>query len=190
MSDPRDAPPLTALLSFAIVAFTIELDNEFERCMPHRTTDHGPSRPGQPGPWLVSLAMWSTCMSFVGDEGVTVDELERLARTPTNLAGMERWGYVTVEPATASAGRRSGQADAVVRPTRAGRRAREVWEPLPGAIEERWRGRFGGDAVDAFGRSLAALDCGRELALPDCLPILHYGLGSADPDRWRAAPAD
>ncbi len=34
---PMDGrPPLSALLSQAMVAFTIEFDNEFERQMPHR----------------------------------------------------------------------------------------------------------------------------------------------------------
>jgi hypothetical protein len=33
--------PLSALLSRALVAFTMEIDNEAEHRMPHRTTDHG-----------------------------------------------------------------------------------------------------------------------------------------------------
>ena len=45
--------PLSALLSQALVAFTIEFDNEAERRMPHRTTNHGST--AFPGPWLVSL---------------------------------------------------------------------------------------------------------------------------------------
>jgi hypothetical protein len=57
--------PLSALLSQVLVAFTIELDNEFEHQMPHRTAKHGGSRDV---PWLVSLAMWSTCMQVVGEE--------------------------------------------------------------------------------------------------------------------------
>ena len=42
------------------------------------------------------MVMWSNFMQFVGEEGVTVGELQRLARVPKlSLAGMERWGYVT-----------------------------------------------------------------------------------------------
>ncbi len=64
--------PLSTLLSQTLVAFTVEFDNEFEHRMPHRTTNHG----GTPhAPWLVSLAMWSNCMAFVGEDGVHVDEL-------------------------------------------------------------------------------------------------------------------
>ena len=78
--------PLTALLSQALVAFTIEFDNEFERQMPHRTTNHG-SSDSRGAPWLVSLAMWENCMRFVPSEGVALGTLEDLARTPTNLPG-------------------------------------------------------------------------------------------------------
>src|SRR5438034_306366 len=50
--------PLSALLSQALVAYTIEFDNEAEHRLPHRTTSHGASGPGDgaPVPWLVSLA--------------------------------------------------------------------------------------------------------------------------------------
>jgi len=90
--------PLSALLSHALVAFIIEFDNESEHRMPHRTTTHGLTGNSLDAPWLVSMVMWTNCMRFVGQNGVTVRELERLARTPTNLNGMERWGYVVVAP--------------------------------------------------------------------------------------------
>jgi len=89
--------PLPALLSQALVAFTIEFDNELEHRMPHRTARQGPADPPGPAgasraPWLVSMAMWFTCMCYVGAEPMPVTELERLARTPTNLDRMQRWG--------------------------------------------------------------------------------------------------
>ena len=59
-----------------------------------RTTRHGSAAGSPHAPWLVSLVMWSNCMQFVGEEGVPVRELERRARTTTNLAGMQRWGYI------------------------------------------------------------------------------------------------
>src|SRR6185437_14220885 len=66
--------PLSALLSQALVAFTIEFDNEAEHRLPHRTTSHGTSGPGDgaPKPWLVSLAMWENCMRYVTGEPITV----------------------------------------------------------------------------------------------------------------------
>lgn len=44
--------PLPALLSQALVAFTIECDNEFERQMPHRTSNYGSTADRGAGPWL------------------------------------------------------------------------------------------------------------------------------------------
>jgi hypothetical protein len=42
MSDAGDGRlALSALLSQVLVAFIIECDNEYERQMPHRTSDHG-----------------------------------------------------------------------------------------------------------------------------------------------------
>jgi len=79
---------LSGLLSQVLVAFTIECDNEFERQMPHRTSNYGSTAGRGAGPWLVSVAMWWTCMRFVGADGITVAELTRRARTGTNLPGM------------------------------------------------------------------------------------------------------
>ena len=75
-----DQLPLPSLLSHALVAFTIELDNEFEHQMPHRTRDHGST--GRGGPWLVSMVMWFNCMQFVGEEPMPVAELERRRADP------------------------------------------------------------------------------------------------------------
>ena len=74
----NSALPLSALLSQALVAFTIEFDNEAEHRLPHRTASHGASGPGDgvPAPWLVSLAMWENCMRYVTDEPITVGDLE------------------------------------------------------------------------------------------------------------------
>ena len=57
--------PLSALLSQAFVAFTIECDNEFEREVPHRTAADRATGRRPEGPWLTSIAMWFTCLRFV-----------------------------------------------------------------------------------------------------------------------------
>ncbi len=165
MSSPL---PLSALLSQALVAYTIEFDNEFEQRMPHRITNHDEASGPQRGPWLTSLVMWSNCMRFVSEEGITVARLEQLAGTSTNLHGMQRWRYIVVEPG----------ASGLIRPTRAGRRAQEIWAPLFGEIEERWRTRFEEGAFDRLRKSLEALVQQFDFGLPDCLPILGYGLFS------------
>jgi DNA-binding MarR family transcriptional regulator len=173
--------PLPTLLSQVLVAFTIEVDNEFERLMPHRTTGGGSPSGSRADPWLVSLVMWATCMRFVGEDGVTVGELEALARTPTNLNGMQRWGYVVVESGPNGSRAARPRPDSVIRATPGGLRAAELWRPLPAAIEERWRTRFGGEEVDRLRLALAALAAHLDAELPDCLPILGNGLFSRAP---------
>ena len=83
---------LSTLLSHALVAFTIELDNEFEQRL---------GNSGQRAR-VTSLVMWANFLRFVGD-GITVAELPEAAgipkaRTLSTLGGMERWGYVSAGP--------------------------------------------------------------------------------------------
>jgi methyltransferase (TIGR00027 family) len=167
--------PLSALLSQALVAFTIECDNGAEHLLPHRTATHG-LQPGAPAdaPWLTSLAIWAACLRFVPDDGITVRELRRLARTGTNLDGVRRWRLVTFSPAPIR-GKRPAQ-DALIRPTAAGSQARDAWREVPGVVEDRWRDRFGASAVDTLRSGLAGIVTDLDPALPDCLPILHHGL--------------
>jgi DNA-binding MarR family transcriptional regulator len=170
------ALPLPSLLSAALVAFTVELDNEFEHRMPHRTADQKARGETLSGPWLVSVAMWANCLRYVTEDGVTVAEVERRARTHANLDGMRRWGYVTLD----GAGRRGGAGrsgpDSVLQLTAAGRRANEVWAPLGGEIEERWRLRFGAAAFDRLRDALRTVVQPDAGSLPDTLPILRYRL--------------
>ena len=163
--------PLPALWSCALVAFTIEFDNEFEHRMPHRTTRHGATAPG--GLWLVSLVMWSNCLRFTGDEGVGERELLRLAGTPTNLPGMRRWGYIVQESRSPG-----GRSDSLIRATAAGRQARQILGALFEIIEKRWAGRFGEDGVGRLREALWNVVSRMGVELPDCLPILGYGLFS------------
>ena len=172
---------LSALLSQALVAYTIEFDNEAEHRLPHRTTDHGASGHGD-GSWLVSLVMWENCLRHVTDQPITVGELETRARTGTNLDGMRRWGYITIDGTTRKIHKSRPGPDAVLRATAAGLRAREVWLPLPGLIEQRWRERFGTGQVDRLRESLVAVASQLDPGLPDCLPILGAGLLSRGPD--------
>jgi hypothetical protein len=182
------AVPLSALLSQVLVAFIVEFDNEFEHRMPHRTTNYG-SKSNSPGaPWLVSLPMWENCMGYVGEKGITIRELERLARTTTNLDGMERWGYLTVGPDPVDQRSKPPRRDWLIRATPAGRQAQDVWRPLFGVIEKRWETRFGKKAIAQLREALCALIAGFDLQLPDCPPILGYGLARTDPEYARRAP--
>jgi hypothetical protein len=103
------------LLSQALVAFTIELDNEFEHRMPHRTSRGPQARSGR-GPWLVSWPMWANYLRH---------EPSGARASLVNMSGLRRWGYL-------------GDGDVL---TPAGRRACAVWEPLTDVVEGRWRSR-------------------------------------------------
>jgi DNA-binding MarR family transcriptional regulator len=175
-SQPKEASavtielPLSAQLSQALVAFTIEFDNEFEHRMPHWTTVGGRAGAARGAPWLVSQVMWANVMRLVGEEGVPVHELHVRARTTKDsLAGLQRWGYVSVST------------DRVVHATAAGRRAQDVWRPLAGEIEERWKERFGVGAIDALRTSLQAVASRVDDQLPHYLPIAGYGLFAEAP---------
>jgi DNA-binding MarR family transcriptional regulator len=181
--------PLSALLSQVLIAFTIEFDNESEHQIPHRTTNHGSTPGSLHAPWLVSLAMWENCMRFVGENGLTICALEELAHTTTNLNGMERWGYIVVKPDPADTRSKPPRRDWVIRATPAGIKAQEVWRPLFATIERRWQARFGNDEINQLRHSLWALISQIKVELPDCLPILGYGLFSKGPDREQGAPA-
>jgi hypothetical protein len=187
--------PLSTPLSQVLLAFTIELDNEFE----HRFAQAGG------GARVASLTMWSNFLRLVGD-GITVGELPHVAglqkaRMLSMLGGMERWGYVDVAPASSKhrpSTKRDGYGSAralrhdwVVRPTPTGRNAQEIWPPLFGEIEERWEQRFGAGTVDGLRSSLRAVVDRLDIELPDFLPILGSanGLAADIPHRERSTEA-
>jgi DNA-binding MarR family transcriptional regulator len=185
-----DRLPLAALVSQALVAFTIEFDNEFEHQMPHRTTNHGSTPGSDCVRWLVSMAMWVHCMRYVPEDGIPAGELARRAQLTAKGAEMviqrmsKWWGYLTVNPDPADTRANPPGAAWVVRPTCAGRRAQRVWEPLTGVIEDRWRDRFGGEAIDDLRGALVAVVSRLDLQLPAYLPI------GAQPRSWRLVPSD
>ena len=67
-------------------------------------------------------------------------ELLRMARTGTNLDGMRRWGYITIDGTARKIHQGHPGPDAVLRATARGLRAREIWRPLSGLIEQRLPG--------------------------------------------------
>jgi DNA-binding MarR family transcriptional regulator len=172
-----ESRPLPTLLSQVLIAFTIEFDNAFEERVPHRIT--AVKAPGaRPGPWLVSLAMWSTFMRFIDDDGISVRAfaIRSWLRAPDLrfwLPRMSKWGYVVVSPG-------SNAADRILRPTDGGRRAREVWAPLSAEIEARWKARFGGKVIGALEDDLRDVAAGLDAPLRATLPILGFGLSATD----------
>jgi DNA-binding MarR family transcriptional regulator len=174
--------PLIAQLSAALTAFTVEADNEAERLVEHHTTDDGGARRAV---WLTSLAMWFNCLRDLSDEPLTVAELERRARMSTNLDGMRRWGYIAIDGTgrvARGATRPKAKRSSRLALTERGRRAAQLWAPLPQEIERRWDDRFGAAAVKELRAALIAVALQSPDALPDFLPIGSvYGIGIADP---------
>jgi hypothetical protein len=184
--------PLSTLLSQALVAFTIEFDNEVEHRMPHSTTllgrsAHDPDSPH--APWLVSMAMYFNCLRYVGEQGIRLKEMARLARTATNLDGMRRWGYVYYAPDPADERPKPPQTDWMVFLRGGGRMARAVFAPLLPEIEARWVERFGKVAVGELRSALAQIAIQFEPGLPDCLPIVGFGLFSSGQQEKGSAKA-
>lgn len=161
-----DRAPFSTLLSQALVAFTIELDNEFEHQL--LATAYRP--------FLVSMVMWCNFLRFVPAEGIKARELAATAgySKPVHPSqpGMERWGYVKVERDPNDERAKPPKGDLVVRCGLTGQKALEIWEPLPTEIEARWRERLGPDAVDALTASLEGVVSEIDLELPAYLPVL------------------
>jgi len=168
-----DRLPLSALLSQALVAFTIELDNEFERRMPHQTASFGKRDGG--GPWLGSWVLWANFLRFVDPGGTRVLEIARQPGVRREwFAGMNRWGYVIIGPDPADTRPDPPKRDWIVRPRLGAERARELWPALPGEIEGRWRERFGDGVVRELRRALAELADNAEAELPQYVPGYDY----------------
>jgi DNA-binding MarR family transcriptional regulator len=145
-----------------LVAFTIEFDNEFERRM-NNAGYHGAT---------LSMVLWNTLMRFLTESALSVRDLAHKALAPetqvrSQLGWLERWGFVVLQPDSpddrpvpsrvhrrpgrilrdgfgSGRGIRSGWK---VLLTEKGRKAGEVWKPLSGEIEGRWRARFGDDEI-------------------------------------------
>ncbi len=130
--------------------------------------------------------MWANFMQFAGADGVPLRELADLAQM-TNLAGLERWGYIAVRPDPADGRPAPPRRDWIVAPTAAGRRAQEVWLPLAGVIEDRWRDRFGAAEISALRDALAALMARFDAELPPYLPVVRHEM-FADISRFRTRP--
>jgi hypothetical protein len=168
-------PSLSVLLSQVLLAYTIELDNEFELQMSKTYAR----------PFLTSIVMLSNFLRYVRDDGTTVDEIAlrscaQVKDVASVVGGMERWGYATVDhadpglaPMRKGFGSGSGVKRAtMIRPSMVGRLALEKWSPLPVEIERRWRERLGAGQVDDLKRALREIDRRSDDALPHFLPIV------------------
>lgn len=135
------------------------------------------------------MVMWQKFMRFVPEGGIRAGDLRVAAGLSRDewkwaLTRMSRWwGYVAIDKSGAEAPSNWW----MVRPTRGGALAVEIWRPLTGEIEERWRKRFGADAVGELCESLGPAADRLGAHLPDHLPVLGYWLLSGKPEMERTA---
>jgi hypothetical protein len=86
-----DLAPLSALLSWARVAHTIEVDYVFEAASADRV---GRCE-------RISLPMWTNGLRHIDEDGASVDQVRGRARAACNIGGLERRGWISVgEPGT------------------------------------------------------------------------------------------
>ncbi len=196
---PPGQGSLSVLMSQALVAFTIEMDNEAELRLPHTTARLGRGEADRGGAgrraqttWLTSYAMYANGLRYVEDEGTTVAELGERARTSRLLlGGLRRWRYLTVQAPAGQPLRTPPQPECVVRLTPAGRHASAVWAGLPEVVEDRWRTRFGVDALDGVRGALTELFDLLPFDTPAYLPVVfptQNGKAEPLPPRARARP--
>src|SRR5579872_4545578 len=177
--------PLSALLSQVLVAFTLELDDAFERQM--RESGYAGSS--------LSVVIWSNLMRFLAGASRSVRDLATQSLSSEKgvkfeLGCLERWSFVTLEADPADdrpiairphrlAGRllrdgwgsgRGIRSDWLVRPTAKGCRAIEIWPPLFDEIESRWLARFGSDNIGGLRHSLEEIIAQLDVDLPHGLP--------------------
>jgi len=165
MSSPHK--PLSALLSQILVAYTVEIDCDFELRM-LQTQARGAR---------LSMVIWLNLLRFLAQGPVSVRTLASCALTTEDgakagLGCLERWGVITLQP-----GKRAGfgsgrgiRADWPVRLTDSGETVVRIWSDLIPAIDGRWSNRFGGDAT-RLRRSLEAIEHQIDLELPQGLPV-------------------
>lgn len=160
--------PLSALLSQTLVAFTLEVDYEFERRM---------ESAGFPGT-ILSRLVWQRIVRFVDPQGISVQELSEKTSAadaiPFMLGCLERWHVIELRPTPSAQAlrlkphRRAGRLlrdgwgsgrgirlDWMVTLTDKGAAAAAVWLPLTEEIESRWETRFGAARIQSLRQSMA-----------------------------------
>jgi hypothetical protein len=162
---PRPEPPdvatlpLSALLSRVLLAFALEYEHESE----------------------LSLAVGANLLRVLRAEGTRLRDLPVLAGISKEAVAwamgvLLRSGLAVAEPDPAAS------RGTVVRLTPAGLRDQILYLELLGAIEDRWRQRFGSDAIGALRRPLEELATGA-----DGQPPLLFQALQPYPDNWRAS---
>jgi hypothetical protein len=169
-----DLLPLHALLSAALVAFTIECDNEVELGLAER---------GYRG--MLSLVVWLNAMQYVGTGTASIADIR--AHTHTSrpqiefiAAKLQQWGYLAPvgEPNATARGARGGtprtsrqtiNQRSTFTVTDKGAAVIELWPQVIGIVESRWKRRHGQALTTAL-KATAKLAAGAGVLMPEGLP--------------------
>jgi predicted transcriptional regulator len=151
--------PLSALLSQALIAFTLDFDKTLNEAL--RSADRTESAP--------SLAMWSNVLRFVGQEGIERRRLPEvsgisMSAIKSMVSCLERHGWVVVaerQPHT-------------VRLTQRGTAAAAIWQRVLADVERDWERRFG-DSVVALRAALEAVVDSRDSLPYYPMPLPNRG---------------
>lgn len=142
--------PLSALLSQALIAYTLEFDRLLAaKCKVFEWKQSPPS-----------LAMWSNILRFVGERGVEERELPELSgiskpAVHISVACLERHGWVKVDAGTK-----------VVRLTPRGRKIAKLWRSTLQEMEDQWSEQYGRSGVASLRASLEKISKGLSSSLP------------------------
>lgn len=183
MSTNKDIAPgtleglsLPAMLSTALIAFTVEADNELDR------------RLAGPGGATPSLVVWLNVMQYLPDEQVTVAELCAKSRTSMEqvrflIGKLQHWGELSVETKSASskpsaaAGPLTGgrqnisgiKPHSVVEISERVKPAAGLWPGVIDEVESRWRLRWGSTLNTAL-KAASKLADQPGVLMPDAVP--------------------
>lgn len=169
--------PLPALLTAALVAFTLECDNEVELGLADR--GHG---------GLLSLVVWLNAMQYLRDGPASVADICRQTHISLDqvrflLGKLELWGWVvgvapsggqTRAPEPTNRGRRRQAISAVTAKSTFGLTAKgeavvELWPGVIEEVEKRWRRRHG-PALTAALKTASRLAAAPGVRMPEGVP--------------------
>lgn len=175
-------PALPTLLSQALIAYTIEFDDEAEKRIPHGTTVGGLAGMRAGGVWLTSQVMWTNFIRHINSQGRPVREVQALAclsekAIKSRLHHLEWWAYVIFAPDPKDARAKPRYGDLLVKLTPNGEKAAEGWALISREIDDRWSKRFGKTNIEKLMKALRVVAAARATDLPDYLPVVDYSDG-------------
>lgn len=179
--------PLPALLTAALVAFTLECDNQVELDLADR--GHG---------GLLSLVVWLNAIQYLRDRPASVADICRQSHTSLDqvrfvMGKLEHWGWVVSvaqsdgqrrAPESTSRGRRRQAISAVTAKSTFGLTAKgevvvDLWPGVIEEVEKRWRRRHG-PALTAALKAASRLAAAPGVQMPEGVPCSSAHLAGGE----------